>query len=79
MNFHEGMRRLAVLVGLLAAIGSFVAFALDAPGQFSSVWWAMLIVAALIGLAAWVLVRAISWAIQGFWTPPQPPRKPTQD
>jgi hypothetical protein len=57
----EGFRRLALLVGVLAGVGS-----LPVLQPSPSHWWVGLLFMLVIGLAAWGLVRALGWVVAGF-------------
>jgi len=63
-DFKNGMRRLGIAVGILAAIISFLKIASESQGPEQLP--VALVVSGVIGLLAWGVVRLIAWVVRGF-------------
>lgn len=70
MPRKEGIRRLSIVIGILAGAAFFVVFLFTQTGDIGAIaaigWVLLLIFSALAGFGAWLLVRAINWIFEGF-------------
>src|SRR5207247_1862918 len=65
MARQEGIRRLSLLISVLAGIGFFLFFAWDNAFRLSGTDWVELSIASIIaGFGAFLVVRGVGWVIE---------------
>ena len=68
VRIPEGLKRLSIVVGIITSIGffSFVAITEEINNE---AWVIVIIVSLVLGIAAFLIVWAIKWVIEGFSSP----------
>lgn len=63
MNVNQGFKRLAILVGIIAAIGFFLIYFANAYDQIGT----LVLVSLLVGLASSGITLLVGYVIKGFF------------